>query len=147
MAKKRSVVKKPTAIKKQGTAAEAIHKLDAKFMEAANAKNVGSLVTAFYTEDAVLMPPNHPIVEGRSNIRNFLQGLIDRGFSGIKLETRKIESVGNLAYGRGWYNLSMTPPGGSAVEDVGKYIVIYRRQGNGPWRAVADIFNSDQASQ
>jgi uncharacterized protein (TIGR02246 family) len=147
MAKKRSAVKKPTTVKKQSTAVDAIHKLDAKFMQSANAKNVGSLVAAFYTEDAVLMPPHHPIVEGGSNIRNFLQGMVDRGFSGIKLETIKIESAGNLAYGRGWYNLSMTLPGGSPVQDTGKYIVIYRRQRDGSWKAVADIFNSDQVAQ
>jgi phenylpropionate dioxygenase-like ring-hydroxylating dioxygenase large terminal subunit len=29
------------------------------------------------------------------------------------------------------------------MTDVGKYVVVYRRQG-GTWRAVADIFNSDQ---
>jgi ketosteroid isomerase-like protein len=104
-------------------------------------------VKAFYAQDAVLMPPNHAIVEGRGQIQNFLQGLITAGFSGIKLETTTITSDGDLAYGRGRYTLSMSPPGGAAVQDEGKYIVVYRRQGKTGWRAIADIFNSDRTTQ
>ena len=133
------------AAKRPASAADAISGLDAEFMKAADAKNAGALVKAFYAADAVLMPPNHPIVEGRANIQSFLQGLMDSGFTSIKLETTTIAGGGDLAYGRGRYTLSMAPPGGAPVEDVGKYIVTYRRQANGTWQAVADIFNSDQA--
>ena len=126
-------------------AADAIRRLDAEFMKAADARNAGALVKAFYAADAVLMPPNHPIVEGRANIQGFLQGLMDSGFTGIKLETTTVVDAGDLAYGRGRYTLSMAPPGGAPVQDVGKYIVTYRRQADGTWWAVADIFNSDQA--
>jgi uncharacterized protein (TIGR02246 family) len=128
-------------------AADAIRQLDAEFMTAANAKDASALVKAFYAQDAVLMPPNHAIVEGRGQIQNFLQGLITAGFSGIKLETTSIASDGDLAYGRGRYTLSMSPPGGAAVQDEGKYIVVYRRQGKTGWRAIADIFNSDRTAQ
>ena len=127
-------------------AADAIRRLDAEFMKAASAKDSTALVKAFYAPDAVLLPPNRPIAEGRDNIRVFLQGLMDSGFTGIKLETTTIASAGDLAYGRGRYTLSMWPPGGGPVQDVGKYIVVFRRQANGAWRAVADIFNSDQAA-
>ena len=140
----KKAAKRPAA--KPGGAADAIRRLDSEFMKAANAKNAGALVKAFYAEDAVLMPPNHPIVEGRADIQSFLQGLINSGFTGIKLETTTIASAGDLAYGRGRYNLSMSPPGGAPVEKVGKYVVAYRRQANGSWRAVADIFNGDQAA-
>ena len=127
-------------------AADAIRQLDAEFMKAAGARNAGALVKAFYAPDAVLMPPNHPAVEGRASIQSFFQGFIDSGLTSIKLETPTIASAGDLAYGRGHYSLSMSPPGGTPVQDVGKYVVAYRRQANGAWRAVADIFNSDQAA-
>jgi ketosteroid isomerase-like protein len=32
---------------------------------------------------------------------------------------------------------------GPEVHDEGKYLVVYRRQQDGQWRAIADIFNSD----
>src|SRR5919201_4630324 len=93
--------KQPTA--KSAGAADAIRELDAEFTKAANAKNAAAVVKAFYATDAVLMPPNHPIVEGRAAIQAFLQGLIDSGFNSIKLETTTIASADELAYGRGHY--------------------------------------------
>jgi uncharacterized protein (TIGR02246 family) len=137
-----------TVAKKPMSAAQAIQELDAEFMKAASAKDAAALVRAFYAPDAVLMPPNRPAVEGREQIQGFLQGLMDSGLTEIKLETTTTASGEALAYGRGRYTLSLAPPGGAPVRDVGKYVVVYRRQANGSWRAVADIFNSDQpASQ
>ena len=133
---------KRTARKPAG-AADAVYQLDAQFMKAASAKDAAALVKAFYAADAVLMPPNHAAVEGRANIQGFLQGLIDSGLTSIKLETMAVASAGDLAYGRGRYTLELSPPGGAPVLDVGKYIVVYRRQPNGTWRAVSDIFNSN----
>ena len=124
-------------------ASAAIRRLDEEFMRAAAVGDGQALVDAFYASDAVLLPPNQPAAEGRENIRRVLQGLMDSGVSSIKLETTVTGTAGDLAYGRGRYTLSMEPPGGAPVTDVGKYVVVYRRQG-GAWRAVADIFNSDQ---
>jgi uncharacterized protein (TIGR02246 family) len=128
------------------SAEDAIRKLDEEFMKAANAKDAAALVKLFYADNAALMPPNHPIVEGRANIQTYFQGLMDGGFKSITLSTPKIESSGDLAYGRGVYQLSLAPPGGAPIEDVGKYVVTYRRQSDGSWKAVADIFNSDKAA-
>jgi ketosteroid isomerase-like protein len=144
--------KKPTkkaagpAVARSTGADDAIRQLDAEFMRTANAKNTAALVKAFYARDAVLMPPNQAAAKGHAEIQKVLQGLIDAGLTAIKLETTTIESAGDLAYGRGHYELSMAPSGGEAVQDVGKYIVVYRRQPNGAWRAIADIFNSDHAA-
>jgi ketosteroid isomerase-like protein len=138
---------KAKAVKRRDGAHEAasaaIRRLDEEFMRAAAVGDGQALVGAFYASDAVLLPPNQPAAEGRENIRRVLQGLMDSGVSSIKLETTVTGTAGDLAYGRGRYTLSMEPPGGAPVTDVGKYVVVYRRQG-GAWRAVADIFNSDQ---
>jgi ketosteroid isomerase-like protein len=95
----------------------------------------------------VLLPPNQPAVEGRENIRGFLQGLMDAGLTSIKLETTSVASAGGLACGRGRYTLSIQPPGGAPVTNQGKYVVVYRLQAGGGWRAVTDIYNSDQPAQ
>jgi ketosteroid isomerase-like protein len=137
----RRPARKPAA--KTSDASAAIRRLDAEFMQAAGARDAGALVKAFYAADAALMPPNHPLVTGRTAIQGFLQGLIDGGLTSVKLETRVTASAGDLAYGRGRYTLSLSPAGATPVEDVGKYVVVYRRQADGTWRAVADIFNSD----
>ena len=75
-------------------ASAAIRRLDAEFMQAAGARDAAALVNAFYAADAALMPPNHPLVTGRTAIQGFLQGLIDGGLTSIKLETRVTASAG-----------------------------------------------------
>jgi uncharacterized protein (TIGR02246 family) len=124
--------------------ASAIRQLDRRFMSAAASKDAKTLANAFYAADAVLMPPNAPLVKGRAAIQKFFQGLLDAGAAGVTLKTTKIEADGRLAYGRGTYSFSRPGPDGNLTRDIGKYVVVYRRQKDGGWRAIADIFNSDQ---
>src|SRR5262249_22390187 len=144
MAKKRAskatkrTSKRKTATKRGGaleTAAGAIRRLDEEFMRAAATGDGEALVDAFYARDAVLLPPNQPAAEGRENIRRVLQGLMDSGASSIKLETTVTGTAGGPAYGRRPATPSITPPQSAPVTDIGKYVVVYRRQ-RGQWRAV-----------
>ncbi len=129
------------------SAAEAIHKLDAAFTKAVAARDSQGLVSGFYAPDAVLMSPNQPAIVGRENIRVALQGMMDAGVTSLKLETIEIGSAGDLAWERGKYTLSMTPPGSAPIQDVGKSLVVFRRQPNGTWRAIVDMYSSDQPAQ
>jgi uncharacterized protein (TIGR02246 family) len=130
------------ANKSATAAAAAIRQLDAAFMKAAAARDAKALVSAFYAPDAVLMPPGAPIVKGRASIQKFLQGLLDAGATQVKLRTTKVDAAGDLAYGRGAYSFSLPAGDASTRQEVGKYVVVYRRRA-GAWRAVADIFNGD----
>jgi uncharacterized protein (TIGR02246 family) len=132
---------------KRRSAAVAVRRLDADFMRTVNAKDAGGLVAAFYAQNAVMMPPDQPIVKGRKQIQTFFQGLIDHGLSRLQIKTTNIEGAGEFAYGRGTYTLEITPPDGPPVHDSGKYVVVYRRQRDRSWRAIVDIYNSDQATK
>ncbi|HEU5323764.1 MAG TPA: DUF4440 domain-containing protein, partial [Methylomirabilota bacterium] len=121
----------------------ALRRLDVEFVRLVNAGDASGAAGAFYAEDAVLMPPNRPVVEGRAKIRTYLQSLIDGGLQHLTLEPVDTEVSGELAYTRARYALALAPPDAPTVHDVGKSLVVYRRQAEGGWRAVADIFNSD----
>ncbi len=135
------------AAPKVPSVAEAIHRLDAAFPKAVSANDSQGLVSAFYAPDAVLMPPNQPAVVGREGIRAALQGMMDAGVTSLKLETIEVGSAGDLAWERGKYTLSISPPGGTPIQDVGKSLVVFRRQPNGSWRAIVDMYSSDQPAQ
>lgn len=135
------------AAPKGPSATEGIHKLGLAFMKGVSAKNSHALVSAFYAPDAVLMPPNQPAIVGRENIRLALQGMMDAGVTSLKLETLAVGSAGDLAWERARYTLSMTPPEGAPVQDVGKSLVVYRRQPSGQWQALVDMYSSDQPAQ
>jgi ketosteroid isomerase-like protein len=60
------------------------------------------------------------------------------------LEAKRLEESGDLAYASGVYDLTLSPPGSGTISDNGKYVVVYRRQPDGTWKAIADIFNSSR---
>ena len=96
-------------------------------------------------DDAVLMPPNAPVVVGKDAIRKWSQEMsklfrIDR-YAQIDDE---VVVNGNWAFRRATYNWSLTSlASGKSLRDSGKFIIIYRRQPDGSWRVARDIWNSD----
>lgn len=98
-------------------------------------------VAAFYTEDAVLMPPNGPAVQGRAAIEAFFGAFPP--MSGFTLNPVEIDGRGDLAFVRGTYSMTMEIEGMPPVQESGKYIEIRRKQEDGSWLLAADIFNSD----
>jgi uncharacterized protein (TIGR02246 family) len=112
----------------------------AKAWEAAfNAKDIAK-VASMYTDDAVVMPPNHEAVRGRANIEAFFKEM-----DTAKLTLTPFESAisGSTAYEAGTYQMSITPKTGEPGTDKGKYVVILKRGSDGQWRLSHDIFNSD----
>ena len=100
---------------------------------------------AFYEDDAIMVPPNHPDIRGRAAIEAFLASFPP--FSDYRLETLEIEGQGDLAYERGTNSMTLTPPGGRPAEWRSKYLVIYRRQADGSWKVSREIFTPDAPPQ
>lgn len=107
---------------------------------AGDAKTIASL----YTDDAIEMPPNQPIIKGRAAIQQHYEALFKSGkasrFTLTHLETR---SSGDIGYDAGTYDQAVTPPGASEVADTGKFVVVLKRSG-GAWRVAYAIYNSDR---
>ena len=110
------------------------------WVAAANADDWGG-VAALYTEDAVLMPPNGPLVQGRAAIEAFLVAFPPA--SGWTLNAVEIDGRGDLAFVRGTFSMMIEMEGMAAVRETGKYIEIRRKQADGSWLLATDIFNSD----
>jgi uncharacterized protein (TIGR02246 family) len=123
--------------------AKIIHGMDEEFMQNLAAGDVKQLAASFYAEDAQFLPANHPAIVGRPAIQQALEGLIAAGLHKLILRTDKVEVAGDFAYGIGKHQMTIKTPAGAEIHDEGKYLVVYRRQQDGQWRAVADIFNSD----
>ncbi|MBD3871750.1 MAG: DUF4440 domain-containing protein [Acidobacteria bacterium] len=108
----------------------------AKWMEAFSTKDIDAM-TAFYAEDAVLLPPDAPAIFGRDAIRATIQEMFAAGLA-IELEDLEIEVVGNLGYKAGRYR---TRGGDGSLLDRGKYIEIWSKSDSG-WVIHRDIWNS-----
>jgi uncharacterized protein (TIGR02246 family) len=101
-------------------------------------------VVRLYTDDAVFMPPHQPAVRGRKALREWL-GAFPR-VSRFRFDIKDVDGRSDLAYVHGTYAMTLHPPGAAgSVDDVGKYVEIRKRQADGSWLLVFDIFNSDNA--
>jgi len=123
----------------------AIRETVAAWSEAAGSKNLDKCVS-FYTEDASVLPFNAPIATGRDQIRNVWSQLMSNPGYSLHFGPTKIEVArsADLAYEIGTFELTMADQTGKSAASRGKYVVAWRKQANGEWKAAADIFNTDQ---
>ncbi|HKK26934.1 MAG TPA: DUF4440 domain-containing protein [Gemmatimonadota bacterium] len=107
-------------------------------------QDMDAMVDDFYADDAVFMPPNQLEVRGREDLLEYWRERPDEGLLELELEPTRVENSGDLAYEVGRYTSILRPRHGALLQDYGKYLVVYRRQEDGDWKAVADTFNSDR---
>jgi len=97
-----------------------------------------------FAATAVFMPPNQRAVTGEANIEAWMKAFPPISAFDVKVANR--DGQGDVAYVTGIYIMTITPPGGKPMADSGKYLTVNRRQPDGSWLIVADIFNSDLAA-
>ena len=110
--------------------------------KAADAAQIGGL----YTDDALVLYPNQPAVEGKTGILGYFKSFFaEFPQNDFDLTSAEIEIVGSWAFDRGTYRWRGVPrTGGEPIEDHGKYLVILRRQADGSWKVARDMDNSDR---
>ena len=121
----------------QGKTDPALNKLAAEWAAAFNAKDAAK-IASFYTEDAVLMPPNQPMVKGRASIEAYWKGAIQQGATNLQLKPFESAISGSQAFEAGTSTMAL--PGGET--DLGTYLVVLKRVGS-DWKIAYDIYNSD----
>ncbi len=106
-----------------------------------NAKELEKVVEA-YANDAVYLPPHHEAVHGREAIRQYLNGPLAHGVTGLEFEVTYIRPAGDLAYDVGRYSMTVPDANGGKHRDKGKYLTVWKREG-GQWKIAADAWSSD----
>ncbi|MFB0517971.1 MAG: SgcJ/EcaC family oxidoreductase [Acidobacteriota bacterium] len=120
---------------------QAIEEANLKFGEAMRQGDAAALA-ALYTEDTVLLPPNSEMIRGKQGVEEFWQAAIQMGVQDAILTTVDVMGAGELAYGIGKYTLTIQPEGQEPVEDMGKYVEVWKLQADGSWKLHVDIWNS-----
>ena len=98
--------------------------------------------TALSSKDVVFLQPNGPSIEGRTALRTWIEG-----FSGMESFTAtpiEMDGRGDLAYARGTYAFAMGPTAAVQMTSSGKWVTIYRKQDDGSWLIVRNIWNSNE---
>jgi len=122
----------------------ALRKLDDEWSRAVGAKDVEKTMS-YYADDALMTLPNIPTLTGKDSIRTLWKSLLEApGFAGGWKATKvEIARSGDLAYVTGSYEITETDESGKPMTDKGKYIKNWKKQPDGSWKCVADMFSSD----
>ena len=123
------------------SATEGINETNKLFMDAF-ADGDAEKVAGFYTANCRFLPDNSHPVDGRANVQELLQSMMDGGVSSIELITWEVEDCGDTAVEVGRVVMR---GGDDEILDDGKFIVIWKKENDG-WRLHRDIVNSSLPS-
>jgi ketosteroid isomerase-like protein len=86
-----------------------------------------------YADDAFVELAGVPIISGKDAIRKLhAQGIVE------------VSKGGDMAYARGAYTATRTDAASKRpVTAKGKYVVVYRKESDGHWKAIQDINHRD----
>jgi ketosteroid isomerase-like protein len=111
-----------------------------------NAGNADSILER-YADDAVLMPPGAPAVNGAAAMKEYLKKDMTEAAAGgvvLAIDTSRaaLAVSGDFAWRSGTFALRDR---NGATLDTGKWLEVWRKA-DGKWRIVRDIWNTDTRS-
>src|SRR6516225_5153685 len=120
--------------------------LDTQWSKAAAAKDLEQTV-AYYSEKAIVLPPNATSAATKETIRNVWKDVFAAPGLVITWKPTKVKlgSSDDMAWVSGTYELLMNDPSGKPANDRGKYLEVWEKQADGNWKCAADMWNSDLA--
>jgi ketosteroid isomerase-like protein len=123
---------------------QAVDSSNTRFQNALTGADTAAL-TAAYTDDAQLLPPNAKAAHGPDDIMKVWGGLFGAfTVQAASLKTDDLVVSGDYAIETGSYEMTLQPKGKTnSMKDTGKYIVVWKKQADGTWKMFRDIWNSD----
>ena len=122
----------------------AIREIEVEWSKAAAARDAEGCVSLL-ADDARAFEPGSPLVTGKNAIRKKYDAIFATPGGSLSFQVAKVvvSRSGDLAYSYGTYAATMNDAKGKPVNDKGKYVAVHKKQSDGKWKVVADIYNSD----
>jgi ketosteroid isomerase-like protein len=118
-------------------------KRDAAWAETASSGKDVEKIISYWTDDALVIPPGQPAVEGKAAIREFVADSLK--IPGFKIhwtsEKVSFSPDGQVAYMRGMNETTVTGPDGKLMTLHGRGVTVWRRDPDGQWRCAVDVWN------
>jgi uncharacterized protein (TIGR02246 family) len=133
----------PAAPDTRAADAQAIHDLITTTSAAAASKNYEKFYS-FYDPDASVFMPDVPVMTGLPAIKDSLQAAFADPNFGVDTQIAKLEvsKAGDYGYAQGTFVQKATNPKTKKIETQdGKWVTVFKKESDGSWKAVADIFN------
>jgi uncharacterized protein (TIGR02246 family) len=123
---------------------DAIHALVKEWSGAAQSKDPAKF-TAVYAEDATVMMEGMADVSGKAAIKEAITGMMSDPNFALSFAADKVVVArsGDLAYETGTYTMTMSDAKKKPATQSGHYVVVWRKEADGSWKAVIDAPISD----
>ena len=103
----------------------------------------------YWADDAVVMTPGQPPIRGKEAIRAYVEGASK--IPGFRITWEPLEahvsSSGDLAYLLERNEVSMNDAAGKPVTEHNKVVTVWRKQSDGSWKNVVDMWNASPTSR
>ena len=100
---------------------------------------------AYWTDDAIVLPPDQPAVVGKAAIRAYVQQAASMpGFSITwEPELAVVSENGDMGYMVERNTVTFNDATGVVQTQYGKAVTVWRRQTDGRWKCVVDAWNGN----
>lgn len=99
-------------------------------------------LVSIYTEDGVAAPGGRDFIVGHDALRRFWQLPDGRIVSHHQTTSKELIVSGDYAYDWGYYEGAAGPADGEQQSFRGKYVIVWRRDADGVWRMLQDMWNT-----
>ena len=122
---------------------------DAEWADLAKAGKDVDKIVSYWSEDAVLIFPGQPVIEGKAAIRAYVASCVSNPVFKIHWKSSKVtfSPDGRMAYMPAASEMTVPGPNGAPLHLKLRAITIWRVDPDGEWRCVVDIANEDPAKR
>ena len=102
---------------------------------------------SFYTDDAIMMPPGEKVCLDKASRAVSIKNMFAMPGVKMRFQATKVEvsSSANLGYSTGVYQFSYKDAAGKEANETGKFCETWKKQSDGTWKCIVDIWNADPA--
>ncbi len=138
----------PPSSRKSGATArleDMLLRRDAEWADLATAGKDIDKIVSYWSDDAVLILPGQPVVEGKKAIRAYVASSLSNPVFKIHWKSTKptFSPDGKMAYMPATNEMTVPGPDGAPMTLHLRGIAIWRLDPDGQWRCVVDISNEE----
>jgi len=102
---------------------------------------------SYWAEDAIVMSPGEPALKGKQAIRGMIEGTSK--IPGFKISWEPLSVVvsksGDMAYMIEQNQITVNDSLGNPITQYNKAVTIWRKEADGSWKNVVDMWNAEPA--
>jgi len=102
---------------------------------------------SFYTDDAIMMPPGEKICTDKASRAVSIKNMFAIPGANMRFQATQVEVAksADLGYSSGVYQFHYKDAAGKAAFETGKFCETWKKQADGSWKCIVDIWNADPA--